>query len=109
MGYAIALIALLLVFLVLHYFTELDTKQKSLVTALLLAVVALAFVYNNISDQKQSKILDVANRFNQGEKLICDGVEVSSEHFGLSVGTYTFIGKKDSPHSGVMISASKCD
>lgn len=108
MAYAITLIALVLVFLALHFFTELSVKQKSIFSLLFATIISLAVFYNAYKDAQQERLLDVITKFNQGLDLECDGVLLNSQNFTLSIGTYTFIGKKDSNFSGMMISATKC-
>ncbi|MDX9814227.1 MAG: hypothetical protein WC144_05970 [Sulfurimonas sp.] len=108
MTYLIPLIILLLVFLILHYFTELTQKQK-LLTLLTLGVISIfASYYNYYSNTQRDRVLEVINSFNQGKSVTCDDIEITKENFTLSIGTYTFIGKKDGEFSGQMISASRC-
>lgn len=108
MSYFIPLVIVFLLFLILHYFTELDTKQKiqTLVTVAIISI--LAVLYNNYTNVQRDRVLEVINSFNQGKSILCEDIEVSKDNFTLSVGTYTFIGKKDSSFNGKMISASKC-
>lgn len=108
MGYVFALIALVLVFLALHFFTELSLKQKSIFSLIFATLVVLAIFYNAYNDKQQERLLEIATRFNQSLDIECDGVVVNSHNFTLSIGTYTFIGKKDSNFNGMMISATKC-
>jgi len=47
-------------------------------------------------------------KFNQNKTIVCDGIDVNTTNFSLSIGTYTFIGLKNTPNYGQMISASTC-
>ena len=36
-------------------------------------------------------------------------IDINNTDYTISIGTYTFIGKKDTPNYGQMISASTCE
>lgn len=109
MPYTIALAIVVLLFLALHYFTELNYKQKLLSTALFAFIVLSAALYNSYTDAQREKMLGVIAKFNQGQNIKCNNSDINSTNFSLSVGTYTFIGKRDTLYMGQMINASKCD
>jgi hypothetical protein len=109
MAYLVGIVVVGLLFLALHYFTEVTFKQKIITTTVVSAVILSAIAFNRYSDAKSQKMLDVVLKFNQNSTIKCDGVDLNSTNFTLSVGTYTFIGKKDTPFYGQMISASKCE
>lgn len=109
MPYLVALIVVVLLFLGLHYFTELRHKQKLLATALFASVVLGAALYNSYTDTQREKMLGVIAKFNQGQNIKCNATDINNTNFSLSVGTYTFIGKRDTSYAGQMFSASKCD
>lgn len=109
MAYLVGIIVVGLFFFALHYFTELANKQKISITAALFLVIFLAIAFNRYSDAKSQRVLDAVMKFKQNETIKCDGFDVNSINFSLSVGTYTFIGKKDTPFFGQMISASTCE
>ncbi|MEO1953796.1 MAG: hypothetical protein ABGW74_03735 [Campylobacterales bacterium] len=108
MAYIIGLVVLGLLFLALHYFTELDKKQKIAILSMLFVVIASAISYNKYTLAKQDKMLNVVMRFNQHKTVECNGIKVDDKNFSLSIGTYTFIGKKDTPHYEQMIGAVEC-
>lgn len=108
MAYLYGLIIATLFFGVMHFFTELDLKQKALSTLLTLSLVMGALYYNSVQNEKAAHIRDVMLRFNQNITLDCGGLEVNSTNFTLSVGTQTFIGKKESRAPGKMVAASDC-
>ncbi|MFA7610889.1 MAG: hypothetical protein WCY51_05290 [Sulfurimonas sp.] len=109
MAYIAGLVVVALFFLALHYFTELTRSQKTVVTGIVLSIVLFAIAYNKYSDKRTQMMLDAVLRYNQNSTIICQGVEVNKENFTLSIGTYTFIGKENTPYYGQMISASKCE
>lgn len=109
MAYIAGIIIVGLFFLVLHYFTELSRQQKVIVTAIVLSIVLFAIAFNAYSDSQRDKMLDVVMRFNQHKTVTCNGISVSDENFTLSIGTYTFIGKENTPNFSQMISASACE
>jgi len=108
-AYILGLVVVGLFFLALHYFTELTRFQKAIVTAAVLFLVIFAIAFNKYNDSQTQKMLDAVLKFNQDKTIICDGAEVSKKNFTLSIGTYTFIGKENTPNYGQMISASKCE
>lgn len=108
MGYIYGLIVLGLLFTLLHYFTELNNKQKFAVSALFGVFVLLAYLYNSSSKNEQEKILKTVRDFENGKTLVCNGKDINSTFYTLSVGTYTFIGKENTPYYSDMVSASSC-
>lgn len=109
MTYIIGLIVVGLFFLTLHYFTELTRSQKTAVTAVVLFIVIFAIAFNSYNNAKTEKMLDAVTRFKQGKTIECSGVKVNDKNFTLSIGTYTFIGKENTPYYNQMISASTCE
>jgi energy-coupling factor transporter transmembrane protein EcfT len=98
-----------LFFLALHYFTELTKSQKLAISTIVLLIIVSAILYNNFMAQQRDKILNVVTIFNQGKTIHCNGVEVNKDLYTLSIGTFTFIGKENTPIYGQMISASTCE
>jgi len=107
-AYIFGLIIVALLFVVLHYFTELNKSQKVTVTAILFTIVLGAITYNSYSTQQRNIMLDVVTKFNQNKTVKCKNIDVNSSLYTLSIGTYTFIGKENTPNYGEMISASTC-
>ena len=108
MTYIIELLAVVAFFFTLHYFTELTKAQKLSISSFLLAVVIGATLYNTYTSKEEQKLLDTVLKFKQHKTLMCDGVKVNSTNYTLSIGTYTFIGKKNTQHANEMVSASIC-
>jgi energy-coupling factor transporter transmembrane protein EcfT len=109
MAYLAGLVISALFFLALHYFTELTKSQKVIVSGVVLSIILFAIAYNIQSSEQSDKIRDVVIRYNQGKTVQCNGVDVNKTNYTLSIGTYTFIGKKETPHYAQMISASTCE
>jgi len=108
MTYILGLVIVGLLFLALHYFTEIENTQKIVVSGVVLAIVMSAIAFNSYSKAQQNKMLNVVLKFNQNKTVNCQGVDVNNTNYTLSIGTYTFIGKKDTPNYALMISASTC-
>ena len=108
MAYIAGLIIAGLFFLSLHYFTELTKNQKTIVTAVVLALILSAIAYNSYNASQREKMLNVVTAFNQGKTIKCNGEDINASNYTLSIGTYTFIGKENTPIYGQMISASSC-
>lgn len=109
MAYLFGLLVVALFFGVMHFFTELNVKQKLVATLLFLAFVMGALFYNTLQNNNAAHVRDVMLRYNQEQTLQCSGLEVSKADFSLSVGTQTFIGRPESRHAGKMVTASECE
>lgn len=114
MAYLYALVVLALLFGILHYYTELSFKQKTVVVLTLATAILAGYLYNTHSASEQEKILRVVQDFQNGKTLTCEvahghkGKDINSSNYTLSIGTYTFIGKENSSSRGDMVSASSC-
>lgn len=109
MAYIYGLIVVALLFSALHYFTELDRTKKLTIGVVLLVIVLSAVAYNKYNEAKREKMLKAIIKYEQGKTITCNGVDVNDSIYSLSVGTYTFIGKKNTPHYAEMISAATCE
>ena len=109
MAYLAGLVIVGLFFLVLHYFTELTKSEKVLVTAVVLTIVLSAIAYNAYTNAQTQKMNSVVIKFNQHKSVKCNGIDVNDQNYTLSIGTYTFIGKENTPNYAQMISASTCE
>lgn len=108
MTYIIGLVIVGLVFLALHYLTELDHMQKVYTIIIILSFLSLAIMYNEYTKQENQTMLDAVLKYKQGQTLNCDSKDVNSSNYTLSIGTYTFIGREGTPNYSEMISASTC-
>ncbi len=109
MAYIVGIVVTALFFLSLHYFTELNKHQKTIVTTVVLIAILSAIAFNSYSNSQREKMLSVVLKFNQNKTVQCNGVDVNNKNYTISIGTYTFIGKKDTPNYDQMISASSCE
>ena len=108
MAYIAGVIVVAIFFMALHYFTELNHKQKLMVTLFAAALVAGAVAYNSYTDGQRERVLEIERKYHQGKTLECGGIEVSNKSFSYSVGTQTFIGNEGTEHYQTMISALEC-
>lgn len=108
MSYILGLAAVGILFLVLHNFTELDHKQKGIVSAVFAGVIAAMYLFNVYTDHQRDLVTQVALKYQQNKSLTCNGIEVNQSNFSYSVGTQTFIGRENTPHYGQLISATEC-
>jgi len=109
MAFIIGLIVLGFFFLALHYFTEFDNSQKISIATVILSIMAIAVMYNQYTKQENQKMLDRVLKFQQGKTIKCNKKDINSTNYSLSVGTYTFIGRENTPNYSEMISASQCE
>ncbi|HIM76106.1 MAG TPA: hypothetical protein EYM48_08075 [Campylobacterales bacterium] len=108
MTYILGLVVIGFFFLALHHFTEFDHMQKVYIIIIVLSILSVAVMYNEYNKQKNNKMLDSVLKYKQGQTISCDGKDVNSSLYTLSVGTYTFIGRENTPNYSEMISASTC-
>jgi len=107
-AYLYGLLIVALLSLAIHYFTELDKKEKLAITTGVLLAILGAIAYNKYQDAQREKMLEVIVKYKQGKTIHCNGREVNASTYSLSIGTYTFIGKKNTPHYAEMIDAYQC-
>jgi len=108
LAYILGLAVVALFFLSMNYFTELNHKQKLTTTAVLLLIIFGAIAFNTYASSQRDNMMTVVTAFNQNKTVDCNGIKVNKELYDLSTGTFTFIGRKDTPNYGQMISASSC-
>jgi hypothetical protein len=108
LSYILGIVAVVLFFVVLHYTTELDKKQKISITLAIFTIVSGAVFYNDYSNKERDRIIELELKYNQNKNLHCDGVDVNRSDFEYSSGTQVFIGKKNTPHSNRIISITQC-
>ncbi|MBA1437738.1 MAG: hypothetical protein FAF05_01905 [Epsilonproteobacteria bacterium] len=108
MAYIFGLIVVGLLFLALHYFTELTKSQKLIVSSTFFIAVSGAIMYNNYALSEQQRVLEVIKKFQRGQSVRCNGIEINATFYDLSDGTQTFIGKENTPHYAQMVRASQC-
>ncbi|WP_428738438.1 hypothetical protein [Sulfurimonas sp.] len=107
MAYIFGFIVVGLIFLALHYFTELTRSQKLIVAGVFTLFISSAIMYNLFVSKEQEKVLAVIQKYKQGQTLHCKGIDVNASMFDLS-NTNTFIGKKNTPHYLEIIRAQEC-
>ena len=109
MGYLTAVAIVAILFMLMHHFTELTHTQKITITATLLGFILFAWGYNLYKAKEREKMLDIVVKYKQGKTIKCGKYDVNATYFSLSTGTYTFIGKENTPYYAVMISAYACE
>ena len=109
MAYIAGLVIAGLFFLSIKYFLELSKKQEIFIGLTTLAIILGAIAFNSYSSFQSEKMLSVVTKFQQNKTITCNGKDINSTNYDLSIGTYTFIGRENTPHYGEMISASSCE
>ncbi|QOP41626.1 hypothetical protein [Sulfurimonas marina] len=107
MAYIFGLIIVGLLFLSLHYFTELTRSQKLIVAGIFAVFISGAIMYNTYVAHEQEKVLAIVQKYRQGQTIQCGNIEINSTNFDLS-GTNSFVGKKNTPYHLQVIGASEC-
>lgn len=108
MSYAYIVAVIVLLYGVMHFFTEMTHRQKLQVAGGLLLVIAGAVAWNRSVDAEQEHVRTVILKFNQHQTLSCGGVEVDDKTFTLSVGTQSFIANEGTPNAGRIFDAAGC-
>ena len=109
MAYILGLVVVGLFFLAIKYFTELSKKQEIIVSVVVLSIIFGAIAFNSYSTAQRDQMSSVVLQFNQNKTVNCNGVDVNNTNYTLSVGTYTFIGRENTPNYAQMISVSSCE
>lgn len=97
-----------LVFALMHYFTELSAKQKGTISLIVTLFVIGAIVYNIQSDRDREQVNGVVLKYQQGQTLMCQGIEVNSTTFDYSVGTQSFVGNRGTKYFQQIVNAREC-
>lgn len=108
MIYLFGVFLLILLFVVLHFFTEISLKEKLGVLVVLGVVVLSAYLYNQNSESRRLHLENVLLNFTHGESVVCMDRDVNNTEFSYSSGTQTFLGKKESNNFGRIISLDQC-
>ena len=109
MAYLYGLIIVGLFFGVMHFFTELNLSQKLQASLLVVVIISGAIFYNHLQQERAAHLRQILLDFEQGKEVRCQGYSVNNKTFTLSIGTQTFIAKKESKNVGVMLAASECE
>lgn len=109
MAYIAGLVIAGFLILVIKYFLDLTTKQEITAGVVLVVLILSAVAFNGYSSAARDTMLNAVIKFKQNKTIICDSKEVNTTNYDLSIGTYTFIGRQNTPFYGEMISASSCE
>lgn len=108
MAYIFGVILLLVLFVVMHFFTEMRLKQKLYTIGILALFIVGAYLYNYQSEERRLHLEAVMLKFNSGQNIQCSSLDVNNTEFSYSSGTQTFLGKKESKMYGRIISLDSC-
>lgn len=108
MPYIVGLILLTILFIVLHFFTEISIKQKISVVGVLAIFIISAYLFNKNEEVRRLHLESVLLEFTHGKDISCSETSVNNTEFSYSSGTQSFLGKKDSKSFGRIISLDKC-
>ncbi|MGZ5208297.1 MAG: hypothetical protein ACXWB0_04685 [Sulfuricurvum sp.] len=109
MGYLLWFGIVVAVFIWMHYFTALTSKQKGIVSLVLAMIIGNAILYNSMKKLESKHITAIELKFTNGETFICNNVKVNNQDFTYSVGTQSFIGNENSQYTQQIFSASECE
>ena len=108
MAYLLWFVIVGLIFVWMHYFTELSGRQKGVISLIVTLIIAGGIGYNAQSNAESRHISEVELKFRKGEVLRCNDINVTNKSFTYSVGTQSFIGNEDSRYPQQIISTQEC-
>lgn len=108
MGYLLWFGIVVIAFVWMHYFTALSSKLKWIISGILVLIIGNAIFYNVMNDLESKHVAAMELKFNNGETLTCDTVQVNNKTFTYSVGTQSFIGNKESRYPQQIMSVTEC-
>jgi len=109
MAYLFGLLVLVILFTVLHFFTEISFKQKVITVSIFALFILGAYLFNVNTQERRLHLENVLLEYTHGEQISCAGIDVNKEVFSYSSGTQTFLGIKDTKMYGRIISLDKCE
>jgi len=109
MAYLLGIVVLLILFTVLHFFTEISLKQKIITIVILTSFIIGAYLFNQNTQERRAHLEGVLLEFTHGEHITCNGIDVSKNNFSYSSGTQTFLGLKETKMFGRIISLDRCE
>lgn len=108
MAYIAGFVLLITLFIVLHFFTEISSKQKVAVVGIVAAFILGAYLFNKNTEDRRVRMQNILIEFRHGNDIVCEGMKVNDKDFSYSSGTQTFLGKRDSKTYGRIISLDRC-
>lgn len=108
MAYLFGIALLILLFIVLHFFTEISLKQKLITLSLVSAFILGAYLFNLNSENRRLHVESMLLEFTHGETIMCNSLDVNNSEFSYSSGTQTFLGLKESKMYGRILSLDTC-
>ena len=92
MPYLYIVLAIVVLFILMHKFTELQMNQKIVITVVMAALIAAFYIFEQSSKKSSKQMHALRFAFEQGETLICDGKEVNNKLYNYA--SRSLIGKK---------------
>jgi len=108
MAYLVGIVLVLLLFIILHFFTEISLKQKLISVSVFASFVMGAYLFNLNSENRRVHLDNILLEYNNGKTIVCHELNVNKNEFSYSSGTQTFLGIKESKMFGRIISLDAC-
>lgn len=107
MAYLYIVVAVSVLFVLMHKFTELDMKQKAFITAFLMIVILAFYIFEKSNAKSSKELHELRFAFEQGKTLVCDGKEVNNKLYNYA--SRSLVGKKGTKAFGSLnIAISHC-
>lgn len=92
MPYLYIVVAITILFVLMHKFTELQMKQKAFITAVLTIVIFAFYIYEQSNKKRSKELHELRFAFEQGKTLICDGKQVTNKLYNYA--SRSLVGRK---------------
>lgn len=107
-------LALFVIFIVVLLFkvsdNKMSKKNKILLSFCIIAVTALAYIYEENLAHSEGRNLQLLTSFNQGKVLVCNDINVSNTKFNYEFGTGSFVAKREFKElSSIKLEISDCE
>jgi hypothetical protein len=93
MPYIYIVLAIIVLFVVMHKFTELEMQQKVVITIVMALLIIAFYFFEQANTKTARKIQGLRYAFEHGKTLICKDKEVTKKLYNYA--SRSFIGKKD--------------
>ncbi len=98
MPYFYIVLAIIVLFAIMHKFTEFQMQQKVAITVVMTILLIAFYIYEQGNRKSSRKGLDLRYAFEQGQTLICKDREVHKDLYNYA--SRSFIGKKGTKMQG---------
>jgi len=101
-----ALVAIVILFVILHLFTELQKQDKIAIVSVVAVLVIAAIWYENNNNKQRQLTHKMLQKFIHGKTVTCGDINVTNRHFNYT--SRSFVALENSPYKGLIIAEKQC-